>query len=394
MPAAREQARALHLDGAAFPWRTIDGQPASGYWPASTAAVHVHADIADAVIRYVDATGDQAFERDVGLELLVATARLWRSLGHYDAEGRFRIDGVTGPDEYSALAHNNLYTNLMAQQNLGAAANAVGRHPERAEELGVENEEVAAWGAAAGAMAIPYDDDLDVHAQSDGFTRQQAWDFAATAPEQYPLLLHFSYFELYRKQVVKQPDLVLAMHLRGDAFSAEEKARNFAYYERLTVRDSSLAAGTQAVLAAEVGHTELAYDYLGEAALIDLEHNTRDGLHMAALAGAWIVIVAGLGGMRARDGELTFAPRLPAGLTRLAFNLYYRDRHVRVTVTPTSASYALLAGAPMTLGHHGHPLTATPGAPVVRAIPEAPARERPSQPTGREPVRRRSPGAN
>src|SRR5207248_3702514 len=139
---------------------------------------------------------------------------------------------------------------------------------------------------------------------------------------------HFSYFELYRKQVVKQPDLVLAMHLRGDAFTAAEKARNFAYYERITVRDSSLAAGTQAVLAAEVGHTELAYDYLGEAALMDLydlEHNTRDGLHMASLAGAWIALVAGLGGMRARDSELAFAPRLPDGLTRLTFNLSYRD---------------------------------------------------------------------
>jgi alpha,alpha-trehalose phosphorylase len=397
LPAAREQARALHLDGAAFPWRTINGEHASGYWPASTAAVHVNADIADAVIRYVDATADQDFERDAGLDLLVATARLWRSLGHYDVEGRFRIDGVTGPDEYSALADNNLYTNLMAQQNLCAAADATARYPEQARALGVENDEVAAWRAAAATMTIAYDEHLDVHAQSEGLTRQQVWDFATTAPDQYPLLLHFSYFELYRKQVVKQPDLVLAMHLRGDAFTAEQKARNFAYYERLTVRDSSLAAGTQAVLAAEVGHTDLAYDYLGEAALMDLddlEHNTRDGLHMAALAGAWIAIVAGLGGMRARKGELTFAPRLPAGLTRVAFNLSYLDRRLRVTATPISASYTLLAGAPITLRHHGQPLTVTPEAPVVRAIPEAPARERPSQPCGREPVRRRSAGGN
>src|SRR5262249_43458225 len=159
---------------------------------------------------------------------------------------------------------------------------------------GVDNDEVAAWTAAAAAMTVPYDEHLGVHAQSEGFTRQQVWDFAATTPEQYPLLLHFSYFELYRKQVIKQPDLVLAMQKRGDAFTAEQKARNFAYYERITVRDSSLAAGTEAVLAAEVGHTELAYDYVGEAALMDLadlEHNTRDGMHMASLAGAWIAIV-------------------------------------------------------------------------------------------------------
>src|SRR5262249_13055338 len=160
--------------------------------------------------------------------------------------------------------------------------------------------EVAAWRAAATAMAVPYDERLGVHEQAEGFTRHQGWDFAATTPEQYPLLLHFSYFELYRQQGVQQPDLVLALLLRGDGLTEEQKARNFAYYERLTVRDSSLAAGTQAVLAAEVGHTQLAYDYLGEAALMDLddlEHNTRDGLHMASLAGAWIAVVAGLGGM-------------------------------------------------------------------------------------------------
>ena len=128
---ARERASQLGLAGAAFPWRTIRGQECSGYWPAGTAAFHINADIADAVIRYQSATGDEAFEREVGLEMLVETARLWRSLGHHDAEGRFRIDGVTGPDEYSAIADNNVYTNLMAQRNLRAAAEAVARHPPR-----------------------------------------------------------------------------------------------------------------------------------------------------------------------------------------------------------------------------------------------------------------------
>jgi alpha,alpha-trehalose phosphorylase len=204
-------------------------------------------------------------------------------------------------------------------------------------------------------------------------------------------LLYFPYFDLYRKQVVKQPDLVLAMHLRGDAFTAEQKARNFAYYEQITVRDSSLAACTQAVLAAEVGQLDLAYDYLGEAArmdLDDLEHNTRDGVHLASLAGAWIALVGGFGGMRYFADTLSFAPRLPEGITRLMFNLYYRDRRLRVTTTPTSATYALLAGPPLQLTHHGEPLTVTPEAPVIRPVPPAPVRPRPSQPPGREPVRR------
>src|ERR1022692_4413139 len=173
-------------------------------------------------------------------------------------------------------------------------------------------------------MFVPYDGSLGVHPQAEGFTSHEVWDFAGTSPEQYPLLLHFAYFDLYRKQVVKQADLVLAMHLRGDAFTDEEKARNFAYYEGLTVRDSSLSACTQAVMAAEVGHLELAYDYFAEAAMMDLgdlEHNTRDGIHIASVAGTWIAAVAGFGGMRDYGGRLTFAPRLPGGLTRLKFRL-------------------------------------------------------------------------
>src|SRR5919205_1792386 len=157
---ARERAKMLGLEGASFPWRTIRGQAISKYWPASTAAFHINADIAAAIIRYLAATGDDTFEREVGLELLVETARLWLSLGHHDTHGRFRIDGVTGPDEYSAIADNNAYTNLMAQKNLWAAAHAVERNPERAQELGVDSDEAAAWRHAAEVMFVPYDEDL------------------------------------------------------------------------------------------------------------------------------------------------------------------------------------------------------------------------------------------
>ncbi len=299
LPAACQRARLLGMGGATFPWRTIAGEECSGYWPAGTAAFHVNADVADAVVRYVDATGDVEFEREAGLELLIETARLWASLGHHDGHGRFRIPGVTGPDEYSALADDNVYTNLMAQQNLRAAADALQRHPDGAAALGVEDDEVAAWRRAAAAMFVPYDEDLGVHPQADGFTSYERWDFAATDPRQYPLFLHFPYFDLYRKQVVKQADLVLAMHVRGDAFTDDQKARNFAYYEPLTVRDSSLSSPTQAVMAAETGHMELAYDYLKEAVLVDLHdlhENTRNGLHLAALAGGWSALVAGFGG--------------------------------------------------------------------------------------------------
>ncbi|PZT71224.1 family 65 glycosyl hydrolase [Streptomyces sp. SW4] len=360
LPAARERAAQLGLRGAAFPWRTIDGSEGSAYWPAGTAAFHVAADIAHAVVRYVAATGDTGFERDTGLELLVETARLWRSLGHHDHHGTFHIDGVTGPDEYSAIADDNVYTNLMARSNLLAAADVCERYPDEAARMGVDDEESAAWRDAAEAVNIPYNEELGVHEQHAGFTRYQRWDFARTGADQYPLMLHFPYFDLYRKQVIKQSDLVLAMYTCGSWFDAhcdeDQIARNFAYYEPLTVRDSSLSACCQAVVAAQTGHLRLAYDYAAEAALMDLadlEHNTRDGLHIASLAGTWMALVAGFGGTR-RDGDtLRFAPRLPEKFSRLAFRLQFRGRCVRVEIGAGSATYTLLSGSPLTIRHHG-----------------------------------------
>jgi alpha,alpha-trehalose phosphorylase len=388
---ARDRAAQLGLRGAAFPWRTIRGQECSGYWPAGTAAFHITADIADAVVRYQAAGDDAEFEREVGLELLVETARLWRSIGHHESEGRFRIDGVTGPDEYSAIADNNVYTNLLAQRNLHEAAAAAARHPRKASALGVDPEEAASWRDAAEDIVIPWDEGLGVHPQSESFTSHQVWDFDATGPDDYPLLLHFPYFDLYRKQVVKQPDLVLALHWRGDAFTAEEKARDFEYYEALTVRDSSLSACTEAVVAAEVGHLELAYDYLGEAALMDLhdlEHNTRDGVHIASLAGAWIAAVAGFGGMRDHGGELSFAPRLPPSLERLTFRMLFRGRRVKVEVGRTEAVYTLLAGPPLEITHHGERVDISSESQVAREIPRMVARPAAEQPRGRAPARR------
>ncbi len=395
MPLAVERAAQLGLAGAAFPWRTITGHECSGYWPAGTAAFHLNADIANAVIRYVDATGDGAFERGVGMELLTQTARLWRSLGHHDGKGSFHIDGVTGPDEYSALADDNVYTNLLARQNLTAAADVARRYPDRARQLGIDPEESASWRDAAEAMFIPYDESIGVHPQCAGFTRHQVWDFAGTKPEQYPLMLHFPYFDLYRKQVLKQADLVLAMQLCGDAFTAEQKARNFYYYEALTVRDSSLSACTQAVLAAEVGQLSLAFDYLGEAALMDLrdlENNTRDGVHIASLAGTWVALVGGFGGLRITGGVAHFAPRLPEPLTRLAFTLLIRGQRLRVEVTDTEARYQVADGEPLRIRHHGDDVTLQPGKQRSCPIRPAPARPRPSQPPGREPARRRGGG--
>ncbi|MGV8977802.1 MAG: glycoside hydrolase family 65 protein [Cellulomonas sp.] len=388
---ARTRAAELHLAGAAFPWRTIRGDECSGYWPAGTAAFHVNAGIAAAVVRYVLATGDTAFEREVGLELLVEIARLFVSLGHYDPDGGWHIDGVTGPDEYSAVADDNLYTNLMAARALVAAAEMAQRHTDVAHDLDVTPLEASTWRVAAAAVHLPYDAALGVHQQSEGFTRHAEWDFVADQDE-YPLLLHAPYFDLYRKQVVKQADLVLAMHWCGDQFTAEQKARNMDYYERRTVRDSSLSACTQAIIAAETGHLDLAYDYACEAALIDLhdlQKNTRDGLHMASLAGAWLAVVAGFGGFRDHDGVPSFDPALPEGLTRIRFTIRWRDLQLKVDVRPDAVTYTIADGATSSLAlRHAHEdITVMPGAPVTRRLRRrTPLMRRPTQPAGREPL--------
>jgi alpha,alpha-trehalose phosphorylase len=390
LDAARTRARQLRLDGATFPWRTIRGEECSGYWPAGTAAFHVNADVADAARRYVQATGDADFERGPAFDLLVETARLWRSLGHHDAEGRFRIDGVTGPDEYSALMDNNVFTNLMAARNLNAAADVAAKHPQRAAEVDLDEAEIASWRTAADAIVIPFDHELGVTSQAEGFTRYRHWDFDATPADAYPLLLHNPYYLLYSSQVVKQADLVFALYACGNRFDAAQKLRDFDYYERITVRDSSLSASIQGIVAAEVGHLQLAYDYLRECALVDLRDlagNTAEGLHLASLAGAWLTAVAGFGGLRDHGETLAFAPRLPPPLTRMCFGVLYRGRRVRVELGRADARYELDGGAPIDVLHHGEPLTLEANVPRTVSCPAHEAPPCVAPPPGREPLR-------
>jgi alpha,alpha-trehalose phosphorylase len=345
------------------------------------------------VTHYLSATGDQTLEVEVGLELLVETARLWVSLGHHDVDGAWHIAGVTGPDEYTAIVNDNLFTNLAAAHNLRSAAEAAERHPGPARDLGVTAQEIAAWRDAAHAVHVPYDTGLRVHQQSAGFSRLPEWDFGASR-DKYPLLLHAPYFDLYRRQVVKQADLMLAQYWFGHPFDDADKARNVDYYERRTVRDSSLSAAVQAVTAAEVGHLELAHDYAYEAALMDLrdlEHNTADGLHIASLAGVWIALVAGFGGLRHHDGLLSLAPQLPDRINRLRFTLRWRGLRLGVDIQPDRATYTLRDGtdASLTFRHHGNDVTVTTGAPVTEPISKRlPMLPSPPQPPGREPTHR------
>lgn len=387
---ARQRATTLGLAGATFPWRTIRGQECSAYWPAGTAAFHVNGVVASAIERYRVVTGDDSVERDCGLEMLVETARMWSSLGHHDRDGAWHVMGVTGPDEYSAVADDNVFTNLMAARNLRIAAAACARHPELAARLGVGQDETARWVVQARAVHVPYDAELGVHPQAAGYTQYDVWDFDAFR-DRYPLMLHAPYVQLYRKQVCKQADLVLAMQWFPDRFTPEEKARNVDYYERITVRDSSLSACTQSVMCAEVGHLDLAYRYAHEAALVDLRdlhHNSRDGLHMASLAGAWSCLVEGFGGLREHGDLLGFDPQLPDGIERLTFRLRRHGVRLLVEVTHGEVRCSLRDGADarLTLLLTGEQVEVTSAEPVTRPLGRrTPLLPRPSQPPGREP---------
>ncbi len=394
MDLAKERAAELGLDGAAFPWRTIRGQECSAYWPAGTAAWHINADIAMAFERYRIVTGDHSLEEDCGLAVLIETARLWMSLGHHDRHGVWHLDGVTGPDEYTAIVRDNVFTNLMAAHNLVSAAEACVRHPDAAGAVGVTTEEMASWRDAAAAVHVPYDEQLGVHQQCEGFTTFAEWDFETNTT--YPLLLHEAYVRLYPAQVIKQADLVLAMQWQSHAFTPEQRARNVDYYERRMVRDSSLSACSQAVMCADVGHLELAHDYAYEAALIDLRdlhQNTRDGLHMASLAGAWMALVNGFGGLRDDEGILSLDPQLPDGISRLRFRLRWRDFRLTVDANHADVTYTLRdgPGSALTIRHAGEDLELNTDSPTTLAVrSRKPLLPPPPQPPGREPVHRRA----
>ncbi|PZU48696.1 MAG: family 65 glycosyl hydrolase [Microbacterium sp.] len=349
LPAARKRAGQLNEAGALFPWRTINGEEASAYYAAGTAQYHINADVSFALGKYVRATGDDEFLYREGVDIAVETARLWSTLGfwRFNEDGEpevFHIHGVTGPDEYTTVVNDNLFTNVMARYNLRFAARVVREMEERApveyaqlvERLGLEPGEADAWDAAAEAMHIPYSDALGIHPQDAVFLEREVWDLENTPPEQRPLLLHFHPLVIYRYQVLKQADVVLALFLQGNHFTSDEKLADFEYYDPLTTGDSTLSAVVQAILAAEVGYQDLALKYFAQSIFVDLgdlHHNAADGVHVASAGGVWTALVAGFGGMRDHWGELSFDPRLPAEWPSLSYPLRWQGTQLQITVT-------------------------------------------------------------
>ncbi len=387
LPGARARAAELGHRGATFPWRTINGDEASAYYAAGTAQYHINADIAYALGKYVEVTGDDGFMARYGAEILVETARFWLDLGFFSKRraGQFCINAVTGPDEYNAVVDNNYFTNLMAQENLRHAAASVARlapdaRAALAARTGLSDDEPAAWIEAAERMYLPFDERLGVHPQDDGFLDKEVWDFENTPEDRYPLLLHYHPLNLYRAQVIKQADTLLAMFLMNGRFSAAEKKRNFDYYDPITTHDSSLSVCIQSIIAGEIGYRAKACDYFQFAAAMDLSDiggNVRNGAHIASIGGTWMALAYGFGGLRDGGGTIAFHPWLPDDWTGLRFPLTVRGRRIRVDIDHEATTYRLEAGGPIEIVHGGEPVRLTPEAPEARrptpvAEPEEP----------------------
>jgi alpha,alpha-trehalose phosphorylase len=363
LDAARRRATMLSERGALYPWRTINGEEASAYYAAGTAQYHINAAIVFALRRYLDATGDVDFLAHEGAEMLIETARLWNDLGFYSVDGSetFHIHRVTGPDEYTTVVNDNTYTNVMARFNLRYAARTVRFlaewNPEQFAHVqrstGLDVGELDEWDAAADAMYIPFDNDLEIHPQDSEFLDLEPWDWDGTPDNKYPLLLNYHPLVIYRHQVLKQADVVLAMFLRGEHFSEEQKRRNFDYYDPITTGDSSLSACVQSIVAAAVGYEDLAVDYFHQALYLDLcdaHGNTSDGVHIASAGGVWAGIVHGFAGMVERGDRIEFTPRLPSVWKSLAFHLTRHGSLLRVQLDHDGCTLTLVDGLGVPVG--------------------------------------------
>ncbi|MCL2541577.1 MAG: glycoside hydrolase family 65 protein [Nocardioidaceae bacterium] len=384
LPAARTRARELAQKGALFPWRTINGEEASAYYAAGTAQYHIDADISYALSQYVGATGDQEFLAGGAIDIFVQTARLWADLGFWREEARrtFHIHGVTGPDEYTTVVNDNLYTNVLARFNLRRAAHAVwelrrddpAAYDEMVRRTGFTEDEAREWADCADGMSIPYDEYLGIHPQDLHFLEREAWDLENTPLDKRPLLLHYHPLVIYRFQVLKQADVVLALFLQCGEFSAEQKKADFDYYDPITTGDSTLSAVVQSIIAAEVGYADLALRYFLGALFVDLNDrhaNTSDGVHVASTGGVWSALASGFGGFRdfgteRGDEQWQLDPRLPESWESLTFRLTLRKTRVRVCVRPEELELTIEAGSgPLTFQVRGEPVTVTRDQPVV-----------------------------
>lgn len=351
---SREHARFMgHSRGALYAWRTISGRECSGYFPSGSAQYHINGDIAYAIVAYYLATKDGTFLKEMGAEIIWETARLWLDVGDY-YQGRFHINNVTGPDEYTCIVNNNYYTNLVAQYNLRWAVKVyellrpLDGFKVLTRKVGLSEQEIRDFQEAADKMYLPYDAALGINPQDDSFLQKKEWDLSTIPPEKFPLLLHYHPLHLYRNRVCKQADTVMAHYILEDAQSEETMRNSFNYYEAVTTHDSSLSFCIFSIMAARLGMTEKAFAYYDITANLDLHNkhkNTKDGLHIANMGGTYMAIVYGFGGFRLKEQGISIAPVLPAAWRGFNFRICYEDSHIMIQVQADHCRLILERGA-------------------------------------------------
>ncbi|HMR50458.1 MAG TPA: glycosyl hydrolase family 65 protein [Arachnia sp.] len=380
LPQARERAGEVSQRGALFPWRTINGEEASAYYAAGTAQYHIDADVAYAFAKYRDITGDTDFMYRDGAEVLVETARLWADLGFWrtekDGTQRFHIHGVTGPDEYTAVVNNNTFTNVMAAANLRSAASVM-REMEEADPLSYDRvagrlqldpSEIDEWEACAEGMVVLFDETFGIHPQDEKFLTSELWDLENTPDDKRPLLLNYHPLVIYRFQVLKQADVVLALFLQGDQFTTQEKRADFEYYDPITTGDSTLSSVVQSIVAAEVGYQDMAMNYFLSGLFVDLgdlHSNARDGVHIASTGGVWSALIYGFAGLRDYHGDISFDPRLPAQWPSMRFPLQIRGSRLRVLLEREAISFEVERGEAVEVSVRGELVVVIPGEVVT-----------------------------
>ncbi|MFB6467323.1 glycoside hydrolase family 65 protein [Cytobacillus sp. Hz8] len=339
---AYHNAKQQGLKGALYPMVTFNGIECHNEWEITFEEIHRNGAIAYAIYNYVNYTGDKSYLHEKGIDVLTGIARFFADRVHYHKKkDQYMIHGVTGPNEYENNVNNNWYTNLMARWTLKYTLEVIeiikaSGYEKRVQELKITEQEVKKWNDIIEKMYLPYDEELRVFVQHDTFLDKELMTVDHLSPEERPINQKWSWDKILRSCFIKQADVLQGLYFLNHEFTREEKERNFDFYEPMTVHESSLSPSVHAILGAELGKEEKAYEMYQRTARLDLDNynnDTEDGLHITSMTGAWLAIVQGFAGMRTAYETLSFAPFVPKAWDSYTFKIVYRGHFMKINVT-------------------------------------------------------------
>lgn len=349
------------LKGALFPMVTFNGIECHNEWEITFEEIHRNGDIAFAIYNYTRYTGDKSFVLNEGSKILTEISRFWADRVDYSKRhDRYMIFGVTGPDEYENNVDNNWYTNFLAKWTLKYTLQILGEvSEEQFDKLAVSKAEMDQWQDIIDKMYLPYDEDLGIFVQHDGYLNKNHDPVSTIPSDQLPINQYWSWDKILRSPYIKQGDVLQGIWDFIDDFSEREKKRNFDFYEPMTVHESSLSPAIHSVLAADLHYEEKAVALYERTARLDLDNynnDTADGLHITSMTGGWLAMVQGFAGMRvADDGTLSYKPFLPKKWNSYSFRQVFRNRVIEVSVSSDGPQFRLISGEPLQIQVYGKP---------------------------------------